>query len=187
MVSSGTVLSLLWIGWLLSWLLASGWTTKTIVRQSPGSRITQSLPIWIGALLVFRPLGGALAAPLLRPRPWLDWIAVPIAALGFALTWWARIHLGRFWSAAVTVKAEHALIRSGPYGLTRHPIYTGLLLALLATALVRNSLAALLGVGLIALGIVLKLRQEEQFLLTQFGAAYAAYKRDVPAIIPGLW
>jgi protein-S-isoprenylcysteine O-methyltransferase Ste14 len=182
MVSSAAVLSLLWIGWLLSWLLASGWTTRTIIRQSPGSRIVQSLPIWIGALLLFRQPDNVLAAPLLRPRPWLGWIAVLIATLCFAMTWWARIHLGRLWSAAVTVKADHVLVRSGPYRLTRHPIYTGLLVALSATALARNSLAALVGIGLIALGLVLKLRQEEQFLLAQFGAAYVVYKRPTSYI-----
>ena len=110
-----------------------------------------------------------------------------LATLGFAFTWWARIHLGRFWSAAVTLKADHTLIRSGPYAITRHPIYTGLLLAVLATALARGSLSGLLGFGLILLGLVLKLRQEEQFLNTQFGSAYDAYKKDVPALIPRLW
>jgi protein-S-isoprenylcysteine O-methyltransferase Ste14 len=114
-------------------------------------------------------------------------IALLLAALGFALTWWARIHLGRFWSAAVTLKAEHTLIRSGPYALTRHPIYTGLLLALLATAVARDSLGSLIGAGLILLGLVLKLRQEEQFLKAQFGAAYDAYKKDVPTLIPRPW
>jgi protein-S-isoprenylcysteine O-methyltransferase Ste14 len=142
------------------------------------------MPISIGAILLFRPTAGMLGSPLFSSLPWIGWIAFLLAALGFALTWWARINLGRFWSGAVTLKAEHALIRSGPYALTRHPIYTGLLLALLATALDRNSLAGLLGLGLILLGLVLKLRQEEQFLKGKFGTAYDAYKKDVPALIP---
>jgi protein-S-isoprenylcysteine O-methyltransferase Ste14 len=154
-------LSLLWLVWLLSWLLASAWTTKTVTVQSTRSRLAQSLPIWIGAILLFGPPGRMLAIPLLRPTAWIRGIALPLAALGFMFTWWARIHLGRFWSAAVTLKAEHALIRSGPYALTRHPIYTGLLVALLATALARDSVAGLLGFGLILLLLVLKLRQEE--------------------------
>jgi protein-S-isoprenylcysteine O-methyltransferase Ste14 len=145
------------------------------------------LPIWIGAILLFGPPGRMFAIPMFRSTALIRWIALPLAALGFMLTWWARIHLGRFWSAAVTLKAEHALIRSGPYALTRHPIYTGLLLAVLATAFARNSVAGLLGFGFILLGLVLKLRQEEHFLGGQFGAAYDAYKKDVPALIPQLW
>jgi protein-S-isoprenylcysteine O-methyltransferase Ste14 len=128
-----------------------------------------------------------LASPLFPSSLWIRSLAVPLAALGFGLTWWARINLGRFWSSAVTLKAEHALIRSGPYSITRHPIYTGLLMALLATALDRDSLGALLGFGLIVLGLVLKLRLEEEFLRRRFGTAYEAYKRDVRALIPGVW
>ena len=117
----------------------------------------------------------------------MAWPAVALAGLGFALTWWARLHLGRFWSAAVTLKADHTLIRSGPYGVTRHPIYSGLLLAVAATALLRDSLTGAIAVGLVAIGLIMKLRQEEEFLERQFGAAYRAYKCDVPALIPLLW
>jgi protein-S-isoprenylcysteine O-methyltransferase Ste14 len=117
----------------------------------------------------------------------MAWVPLLFAALGFGLTWWARINLGRFWSGTVTLKADHTLIRSGPYSLTRHPIYTGLLIAVLATALDNGSLAGLIGFGFIMLGLVLKLRQEEQFLTGQFGAAYDTYKKEVPALIPGLW
>ena len=187
MFSSFSALSLLWVAWLISWLLASGWTTKTVTVQSPGSRIAQSLPIWMGAIVLFRQPGGMLATQVFPSLRWMGWVALPLASVGLALTWWARIQLGRFWSAAVTLKAEHTLIRSGPYAITRHPIYTGLLLALLATALARNSVAGLLGVGLILLGLVLKLRQEERFLKAQFGAEYDAYKQDVPALIPRPW
>lgn len=187
MLSSFSPLSLLWLAWIVSWFLASRWTATTVAQQSARSRILQSLPIWIGAFLLFRPAPGMLATPLFRPPSWTGWFAFAMAALGFALTWWARIHLGRFWSAAVTLKANHALIRSGPYALTRHPIYTGILVALLATLLDRDSLGALLGFALILLGLVLKLRQEEQVLTGRFGAAYDTYKRDVSALIPWVW
>jgi protein-S-isoprenylcysteine O-methyltransferase Ste14 len=183
--SSISPLSLLWLGWLVSWLLASGWTAKTVAQQSAVSRIAQSLPIWIGAILLFRsPTGGST---LFRSPPSSGWIAVVLAAVGLGLTWWARINLGRFWSGTVTLKAEHRLVRSGPYSVTRHPIYTGLLVALLATALDHDSLAGLIGFGFILLGLVLKLRQEEQFLEGQFREAYDAYKKEVPALIPGVW
>ena len=144
---------------------------------SPGSRILQSVPIWIGALLLFRSPDGVLATPIVLPFAWMHALALLLAALGFALTWWARIHLGRMWSGAVTLKEEHAPVRSGPYALMRHPIYTGLLLAVLATALDRDTFAAVLGFGLILLGLFLKLRQEEGFLRSKFGIATMPTRR----------
>lgn len=76
------------------------------------------------------------------------------------------------------------MIRGGPYALTRHPIYTGLLLALAGTALARDSLAAVLGLALLVAGFVVKLRQEERLLLERFGRAYQTYRAEVPALIP---
>jgi len=180
------VLSSLWMAWLASWLLASVWSATTITQQSAGARISQSVPIWIGAfLLLGRPRG--LGGPVFPQTSFIGWLAVAVATLGFALTWWARIHLGKFWSAAVTLKAGHTLVRSGPYAMTRHPIYTGVLLAIAGSALARDSLAALVGVAMITAGLVLKLRQEEDFLSARFGAAYDAYKAHVPALIPRPW
>jgi protein-S-isoprenylcysteine O-methyltransferase Ste14 len=102
--------------------------------------------------------------------------------LGFAA--WARVLIGRFWSGAVTLKADHALIRGGPYAWTRHPIYSGLLLALTGTALARDSLGGFLGLALLFAGLVVKLRQEERLLLEHFGPAYETYRAEVPALIP---
>jgi protein-S-isoprenylcysteine O-methyltransferase Ste14 len=177
----------LWIAWLASWFLAAGWTATTVRQQRPGSRLLQSLPIWVGALLIGSAPAGVLAASLYPPHAWTAWAAVALAALGFCFTWWARVHLGRFWSAAVTVKADHALVRSGPYALTRHPIYSGMLLAVLASALARDSIAALLGFASISVGLWLKLREEERFLTSEFGSDYDLYKRRVPALVPRLW
>jgi protein-S-isoprenylcysteine O-methyltransferase Ste14 len=177
----------MWLIWLLSWFLAAGWSAETIAQQSPGSLIAQSVPIWIGAILLFRGAGGALGSPLYRTTPLVRWVGVAVAGAGFALTWWARVHLGRFWSAAVTVKAAHALIRTGPYATTRHPIYTGMLVALASTAVIIDTVGASAGVACITAGLILKLRKEEQFLRTRFGDAYVMYEKQVSALIPWLW
>jgi protein-S-isoprenylcysteine O-methyltransferase Ste14 len=141
MPSPFTCLAVIWSGWLVSWLLAARWTAKTVARQSVTSRLAQSGLLWAGAALLFlRPSGSGFLTRALYPlAAWVGWSGVALSVLGLGFTGWARIHLGRFWSGAVTLKAEHALIRSGPYGLTRHPIYTGLLLAMAGTALARNS------------------------------------------------
>ena len=176
----------IWVAWLLSWLLASGWTARTATQQSPASRMVEGVPVWCGAFLIAITPRGVLAAPLYAQHAWTEWSMLALTAAGFGLTWWARIHLGRFWSAAVGLKIDHVLVRSGPYGITRHPIYTGLLLAVIATALARDSLAGLMGAGCIWFGLTLKLRHEETVLGARFGPDYAVYKSEVPALIPRL-
>jgi protein-S-isoprenylcysteine O-methyltransferase len=105
-----------------------------------------------------------------------------VAGLGFSL--WARFALGRNWSGTVTIKRDHELVRSGPYAIVRHPIYSGILLALLATAIARGHLGAFVGLAVAALTLRLKALSEESFMVEQFGAQYSAYQREVKALIP---
>jgi protein-S-isoprenylcysteine O-methyltransferase Ste14 len=181
------ILSILWVLWLLSWFLASMWTADTATQQSTGSRVRESLPIWIGAFLIARPPRGALAAPLFTKAGWVEWLAVALAASGLVFTWWARVHLGRLWSSRVEVKVGHAVIRSGPYAIVRHPIYSGLLLAMAASAVARDTAAAALGVLGVTAGLVMRLRHEERLLCERLGDAYRSYRREVAALIPYIW
>ena len=185
MVSPTVVLWGIWDLWLLSWLIAARWSSAVAASQSARDRFVQSVFILAGALLVFfKP---ALLGPALPETVWLPWVGVALALAGLALTWWARIHLGRDWSAAVTLKRDHRLVRSGPYAIARHPIYTGILLALLGSVMVNATAQALLGLALATLGFALKLRQEERFLTERFGDAYREYKGRVRALVPGIW
>jgi len=189
MISPFTCLSITWGVWLLIWLLAAIWTAKTVASQSAASRLAHSALIWGGAALLFlKPSRWGLLGRSLFPLAlWVAWAGVALTIIGLGFTVWARVHLGRFWSGAVTLKAEHALIRSGPYALTRHPIYTGLLLALIGTGLARVSVAGLLGLCLLVAGMLTKVRQEERLLTEHFGTAYRTYQAEVPALIPRLW
>ena len=104
---------------------------------------------------------------------------------GFLFCWWARVHLGQLWSGNITLKADHRVVDTGPYRLVRHPIYTGLILAALATALEKATVLGLSGVLLITFGFWLKARFEEGFLRAQLGAAaYDAYAARTPMLIP---
>ena len=108
-----------------------------------------------------------------------------LTAVGFGLAWWARLHLGKLWSAFVTRKDEHRVIETGPYGIVRHPIYTGIILAVVTIAILKGNLYALNGAFLIVLGFWIKARLEERFLSQELGPeAYAAYRRRVPMLIP---
>jgi protein-S-isoprenylcysteine O-methyltransferase Ste14 len=112
---------------------------------------------------------------------------VAVAMVGFLFTWWARIVLGRLWSSTVSRKEHHHLVDTGPYALVRHPIYTGLMLAAFATAMLRGTVEACIGATVMMLGWYIKARLEEEFLREQLGAdTYGAYARRVPMLVPFL-
>jgi protein-S-isoprenylcysteine O-methyltransferase Ste14 len=149
----------------------------------------------LGAVLLFvrPPLEGVgwrgglwgRHAPLLAFPGIVGDACILLAMAGFALCWWARLHLGRFWSGFVGVKTDHRIVDTGPFGLVRHPIYLGLTLAALALALVKATPEALLGAALIFAGFALTARREEAFLSAQLGAAaYDDYRRRVPGLGP---
>jgi protein-S-isoprenylcysteine O-methyltransferase Ste14 len=116
--------------------------------------------------------------------PWEFWIAALITALGLLFTVWARLSIGRNWSAVVTIKQGHELIDTGPYALVRHPIYTGLLVAFIGSAFARGEWRAALAVLIALAALWRKLRLEEHWLTERFGQRYVAYSRRVPALMP---
>ena len=176
----------LWLLWLVGWMLAALTAARSVVRQSGTGRLVHGLLVAAGAVLI---LGRhAWLGPLLQQvypaRAWIGWTGVVLCVVGLGFAVWARVEIGRFWSGTVALKAEHALVRGGPYAITRHPIYSGLLLALLGTALTRDSRAAFLGLPIVFAGLFVKLKQEERLLLDRFGPEYEKYRAEVPALIP---
>jgi protein-S-isoprenylcysteine O-methyltransferase Ste14 len=101
--------------------------------------------------------------------------------------WWARIHLGKLWSASVRLKSDHRIVDTGPYAFVRHPIYTGIIVAGFASAILRGTAAGFLGAILMTVSWYIKARMEEQFLREQLGTEnYDAYARRVPMLVPFL-
>ena len=111
-------------------------------------------------------------------------LAVLIASTAFAL--WARFSLGTSWSVAPEVGGDRRLRTEGPYAVTRHPIYTGLLGMILGTALLAGLGQAILAVLASLIVFLVKIHAEEQLLLANFPDEYPAYRERVPRIIPGL-
>lgn len=176
-----------WCAWALYWLISAFGTKATQRRESLGARLAYLSPLFIGgALIGVRGLPWeAVLGMRLWPRSFLMYgigFAILIAGIAFAV--WARAHIGRNWSGAVTVKEGHELIRTGPYGYVRHPIYTGILTAVIGTAIASGTLRALLGFLVIATALVIKLRKEEQFMREAFPGQYEKYSAEVPALIP---
>lgn len=177
----------LWLAWALYWVVSAYGTKRTRRRESLGSRLSHVLPLAIGVVLIAWPhlhLGRWLERPLLPPGPLRFGSALVLVVAGLAFTVWARVHLGANWSGTVTLKEGHELIRSGPYAYARHPIYTGLLVALLGSAVACGELRALVGLAVVTAAFVRKLRTEERFMRESFPEQYARYSSEVPALIP---
>jgi protein-S-isoprenylcysteine O-methyltransferase Ste14 len=99
---------------------------------------------------------------------------------------WARLALGAMWSAAPEVKEEHALRTSGPYSVTRHPIYTGLLAMLGGTGLLTGDGRVLVAFPVFVVFVQIKLRIEERLMVAEFPEDYPRYRQRVPQLVPGL-
>jgi protein-S-isoprenylcysteine O-methyltransferase Ste14 len=108
-----------------------------------------------------------------------------VAGLLFAV--WAREHLGSNWSRSVTIKQDHELITTGPYAMVRHPIYTGFLAGFLGTAIALSQVRGFVAFVLILVILGVKLRMEEQWMRSQFGATYATYAHQTAALVPYLF
>jgi protein-S-isoprenylcysteine O-methyltransferase Ste14 len=187
-VGPSTTLEIIWILWLISWVAASFWSGRTQRRVGTLESWTYRAAMIAGGILLVPFTARALGEQRLWGLSYGGAYALAAVMLaGLAFTWWGRVHLGRLWSSAITRKEDHRIIDDGPYGLVRHPIYTGLIVALLATAAAEGRVTALVGAALVIFGIWLKARTEERFLKVEFdGDAYAAYCRRVPMLIPFL-
>jgi protein-S-isoprenylcysteine O-methyltransferase Ste14 len=111
-------------------------------------------------------------------------VADAIVLAGLAVMLWARVILGRNWSADVALKEGHELVTSGPYRWVRHPIYSGLLLMALGWAVWRGRYSGFWGLAVLLLLFWIKARAEEQLMIQHFGDAYRSYKARVKALIP---
>jgi protein-S-isoprenylcysteine O-methyltransferase Ste14 len=168
------------IAWIVFWVywLASAFGVKegrASARRIPLNGLSALAVILL--LRVFR--GGSLEVH----SPVLGAIGAVVFASGIALAIWARIHLGRNWGMPMTQKAEPELVTSGPYRFVRHPIYSGLLLALLGTALATN-LIGLLIVAVLGGYFYYSASVEEKNLVATFPAAYPAYRSSTKMLVP---
>lgn len=175
----------MWMLWMIYWWIASRNSKQTIRRQSLASRSLHVGVLTLVALLLWSSIPvGVLNERFLPATAFWFWTGATITAAGLLFAVWARLHLGGNWSGTVTIKRDHELITSGPYAFVRHPIYSGLLLALLGSAIARGEWWVMIAVVLAFWSIWWKLRIEERWLNEHFGNAYADYRERVAALIP---
>jgi len=182
-------IAVLWLAWLAYWMIAAR-GGKPVQREEPvWSRLSYLVPLMVGALLLAfgRAFGGWFSGRFMPHFEVIYWVGTIMVAAGIAFMVWARLHLGGNWSGRVTLKHDHELIRTGPYALVRHPIYSGLLLGLLGTVIVFGQWVVAIAFVLIAAAIWRKSRIEERYLAEIFPDDYARYCADVPALVPSFF
>ena len=175
-----------WAIWALWWLAMAFFSKSTKRRESAMQRVEHLLPAMLGFALVFRQgfAGAWLARPIISANASLLWLCVLATILGLLFAVWARLMLGSNWSGTVTIKTNHQLIRRGPYRWIRHPIYTGMLAALLATAMIQGLLSGILGFFLVLLALFRKARREESFLSQEFGEGFMEHRQHTGMFLP---
>jgi len=179
----------LWIAWLVYWWIESLRAHAVRREESVWSRFSHTVPLVVGVTLIVTPRWTPVwLSGRVLPRSELTlWIGVSLLVVGLAFSVWARRHLAGWWSSTVTLKQDHQLIRTGPYHWARHPIYTGLLLGLLGTAIATGEWRGFLGVALVAAALLRKIGIEERFLREAFPGDYDRYRAEVAKLVPLLY
>lgn len=177
-----------WIVFIVYWRIKAI-NTKATQRREPAAS---------GILRVFMILVVIIVLSTTRiPLHWLYlqlwpvgllpfWSGAVVTIGGLLFAVWAREHLGSNWSSSVSIKQGHELITSGPYGVVRHPIYTGILTGFLGMAMAISQVRGFIAFVLMFLVLWSKLRMEERWMHSQFGETYAAYARQTAALVPYL-
>ena len=176
----------LWLLFGLYWLVSALKRKRTKQRESWMQRWLYVIPLIAAAWY----LGGA------EPRyPWLGvrfvpenlavaWLGAAMTAAGVGIALWARWHLGTNWSGTVTLKEGHELIRTGPYRSIRHPIYTGIMLAMIGSAVALGQVRGLIGAAILWLAFYVKARREESFLAQEFGERFTEHAQRTGMFLP---
>ena len=181
-------INVLWIFFWAVWLAAAFFVKRaTRRRRSPIRLVYIAL-----ALSAFWFFGNHTRNPILRNQlipntPAIAYTGALLTAAGIAFAFIARFFLGRNWDGRVVIKQDHTLILTGPYAFVRHPIYSGLLLAILGTAIAYGQLGYFAAAVVVTFALWLKSRLEERLMIEQFSTQYSDYRSRVKAFIPFMW
>ncbi|SRR5579875_1546872 len=190
--SSLTVgLTYIWAAFWIYWSFAargnSAKSATTSTYNEPGrtSKLHTALfAVSFALLLMSWSQQGALGWRIFPNSSYLMACGFALTVSGLAFAVWARLHLGRYWSGNVSIKEDHKLIQTGPYRFVRHPIYTGILVGMIGTAIAVGEVRAILAIGFLLAALMVKIPQEEQALTSTFGRKYANYRKKVKALVP---
>ena len=183
------IIGISWMAMFGLWFVTGLNLKRTTQSRSEGASRMAIWIVWLGWWLLFsrgfgkEPLSWRVAPE--TPLAAYAGLILTIAGLAFAV--WARLCIGRNWSALIHVKQDHELMRRGAYGIVRHPIYAGLMLSTLGTAIAHGELSGFIGFVLVVAAWGYKARLEERAMLEQFGDEYERYRENVKAFVPFVW
>jgi protein-S-isoprenylcysteine O-methyltransferase Ste14 len=182
------ILRYVWAAFGVYWVAAGVTSQKSQTRESPAYRFVRLGILTLVFLLLFwsRTAIGILGGRFLPAVSAISYLGFTAALVGLVVALWARIHLGQYWSDKVVLKVDHQLIRSGPYAHMRHPIYSGVLLGVLGTALVLEEWRGLLAFVLLLTNYSIKAKKEERILATRFSDEFREHQRQAGFLLPRL-
>lgn len=187
-MSGARIVVVLWIAFYAYWMFAARGVKKNVRIEGRFERNVIRIGLIAAIFLIFRIPGAVRVLEHYRhahTSPATEAIGFLLCATGFAFAIWARFHLGRNWGQPMTLKAGHELITSGPYRFVRHPIYTGILIAMLGSTLVTPFwiVAFVFLTGY----FVYSARTEERIMMKQFPDQYPEYRKRTGALMPFIW
>jgi protein-S-isoprenylcysteine O-methyltransferase Ste14 len=185
-----TIIFSCWIILGLYWLISAFFQKKIVEKSSYTNTLFQLIVMIVSAILLvkydfYSPLSySPLAVVLVKQSLIIDFISIFLCILGLIIAIWARKVLSDNWSIKVVFKKNHELIQIGPYEYIRHPIYTGLLLMFVGTALIVGRISGFVGFIILFIGLYIKLKQEEKLMIKHFNKKYLDYKTRTKALVP---
>jgi protein-S-isoprenylcysteine O-methyltransferase Ste14 len=181
------IVTWMWAAMGLYWLASALRTKKTESGERSWLRFGRlAVLVVVFDLLLSRTLAvGWLGSRFVSVAEIWKWIGITLTAAGLALCLWARRELAENWSDRVALKVDHELIRTGPYRFLRHPIYSGVLLAMAGTALAIGEWKGFVAFAVMMTNYAIKARREERILVSKFGQEYEDYKRHAAFLVPG--
>ncbi len=183
-----SIVSFSWIMLFLVWGITALTTKPTRARDTPLSRLTYLIPTMLAYFLMFSPrfrIGG-LGQTWIQRDAQQEAVGTALTVIGVGIAIWARLSIGSNWSGGVTIKEGHQLVCWGPYAWVRHPIYSGIILAMIGTALLNRRWAGVAAVVLISTTFYFKSLIEEQVMRRLFGQQYDEYCARTGAFLPHL-
>jgi protein-S-isoprenylcysteine O-methyltransferase Ste14 len=197
MIIYDSIILLSWAAFLLVWGVTA-FFVKRDVRGGGYAAVWQRywvLRLALAALIIILAVrlgrragfpGAVFFRGFFTPAPALGWAAAAFTAIGIGFAIWARVYLGRNWSPRPAVKEHHELVTTGPYAYVRHPIYTGIMLATLGSALIGTIFGIVMFI-VVSIVFALRISKEEKLMLELFPRQYPEYQKRTKRLVPFVW
>jgi len=190
-----TIILIPWFVFLIYWAVSviydviKGKVKRTERRQSVIVTLLQNLFLYLAFVLIYvsSTVPYPLNIQLLPKSPIILALGFALACAGVGFAIWARRQLGGNWSGTIQLKEHHTLVTTGPYGIVRHPIYSGITLLVIGSAISVGNMSGLIAIACVAIFSLMRISAENKLMLKTFGKRYNEYSKRVKAYIPKVW